>query len=57
MSDGYPRTASSETKPYDPNNPFKNRDPRLDLFILRSGESFAGISIDTEVGGLGWLWY
>ena len=52
MSDGYPRTASSETKPYDPNNPFKNRDPRLDLFILRSGESFAGISIDTEVGGL-----
>lgn len=52
MRDGYPRTSPSETTPYDPSNPFEDRDPRLDLFIIRSGESFAGITIDTEVGGL-----
>jgi hypothetical protein len=51
MSDGYPANASSADKPYDPNNMFENRDPRLDLFIIRTGENFAGITIDTYVGG------
>lgn len=51
MKDGYPRTASSPQNPYDANDMYSNRDPRLDLFIVRSGETFAGIAIDTYIGG------
>ncbi|MHA4845028.1 RagB/SusD family nutrient uptake outer membrane protein [Flavitalea antarctica] len=50
MNDGYPR-GTSPTKPYDENNIVVNRDPRLDLFIVRSGETFANIAIDARPGG------
>ena len=51
MADGYPRTSPSPEYPYNPSNVVSNRDPRLDLFIVRNGESFGGISIDTYTGG------
>ncbi|MEO7766224.1 MAG: RagB/SusD family nutrient uptake outer membrane protein [Ferruginibacter sp.] len=51
MSDGYPR-GTSPTKVYDPANVQANRDPRLDLFIVRSGETFANLAINTMPGGL-----
>jgi len=52
MRDGYPITATSASFPYDPSNAFKNRDSRLELFIVHSGETYAGITIDTSMGGL-----
>lgn len=51
MSDGYPITASSTEKPYKPGEMFAERDLRLNLFIVRTGENFANITIDTQVGG------
>ncbi len=50
MSDGYP-LGTSPTKPYDPANVQVNRDPRLDLFIVRNGETFANVAINTLPGG------
>lgn len=49
-SDGYPSDISSSVS-IDPLNPDANRDPRLDNFIVRNGESFAGITIATTSGG------
>lgn len=51
MIDGYP-LGSSPTKPYDPTNMVLNRDPRLDLFIVRNQEVFAKITLNTQAGGL-----
>ncbi len=51
MQDGYPRTSPSAENPYDPQDVSVNRDPRMDLFIVRTGESFGGITVDTYIGG------
>ena len=51
MNDGYP-LGTSPTKPYDPANVVTNRDPRLDLFIVRDGETWAKITMSTKVGAL-----
>ncbi len=51
MNDGHPR-GTSPTKPYDPENVTVNRDLRLDLFLVRSGEMFANVAINTKPGGL-----
>lgn len=51
MSDGFPRTAASTENPYDADDMFANRDPRLDQFIVRTGETFANITVNTQVGG------
>lgn len=52
MSDGYPR-GMSPNKTYDPLNVALNRDPRLDLFVVCNGESFAGLSsIQTKNGAI-----
>ncbi|MDO5446503.1 MAG: RagB/SusD family nutrient uptake outer membrane protein [Prevotellaceae bacterium] len=37
MSNGYPITVNSQV-PYDANNPYANRDPRLALYILYNGQ-------------------
>ncbi len=50
MADGYPK-GTSPTKPYDPNNVATNRDPRMDLFIVRNGETIFGLNIGTSAGG------
>ncbi|MFB6318166.1 RagB/SusD family nutrient uptake outer membrane protein [Saccharicrinis sp. FJH54] len=51
-SDGYP---ISESAVYDPNDPYNNRDSRLDKFIFYNGDEYkAGANtyvIDTYVGG------
>ena len=49
-SDGYPADVAS-TVTLDPANPHLNRDARLDNFIVRNGESFAGITIASATGG------
>ena len=51
MSDGYPR-GTSPGKAYDPANVQVNRDPRLDLFIVRTGETFANVVVNAKPGGL-----
>lgn len=51
MSDGYPITAPSVETPYNSQNQFANRDSRLDQFILRTGEDFGGITVNTAIGG------
>lgn len=52
MVDGYPR-GTSPTKTYDPNNVATNRDPRMDLFIVRNGESIFALptAVNTLAGG------
>lgn len=50
MSDGYPIGMSPDLG-YDETMAFDNRDPRLDMFIVRNGESFAKLTIETEAGG------
>lgn len=51
MVDGYPK-GTSPTKPYDPLNVATNRDPRLDLFVVRNGENIFGLSpVNTLAGG------
>jgi hypothetical protein len=51
MNDGYPM-GTSPSKTIDPNNVANNRDPRLDLFVVRDGETWAKLTIDTKAGGL-----
>lgn len=48
MSDGYPIDQSPD---YDGDQMFVNRDPRLDRFIVRDEESWAGLTMDTQQGG------
>lgn len=57
MKDGFPRGVSP-TNAYDPENVHVNRDPRLDLFIVRTGEVWASqgapkvaLTINTKLGG------
>ena len=49
-SDGYPASEVS-TVTLDPLIPHLNRDPRLDNFIARNGEAFAGITLATIPDG------
>ena len=48
MSDGTPITQSNI---YDPQNPYANRDPRLEKYIVVNGSSFGGGTINTGLGG------
>jgi len=46
---GYP--ISNPLSTFNPANPYANRDPRLDLYIVRNGLSFKSTTIKTGVGG------
>ncbi|WP_298495981.1 RagB/SusD family nutrient uptake outer membrane protein [uncultured Algibacter sp.] len=48
MQDGYPAT---EANGFDPQNPYANRDPRLEKYVVLNGSSFGGGLINTGVGG------
>jgi len=48
MENGFPATAANG---YDPQNPYANRDPRLEKFVVLNGSSFGGGNINTGVGG------
>ncbi|HPR31280.1 MAG TPA: RagB/SusD family nutrient uptake outer membrane protein [Prolixibacteraceae bacterium] len=48
MANGYPIDHPSSG--YDPNNPYKNRDPRLGEYILLNGSSFGGKTISVAQG-------
>ena len=39
------------TSGYNPNNPYNDRDPRLDLFIIRDNSTFKGRAVETFEGG------
>ncbi len=45
MANGFPITEAASG--YDPENPYANRDPRLDLYIIRDGSEFRGEIINT----------
>lgn len=49
MSNGYP--INTQNSGYDANNPYTDRDPRLNLFIIYNGSTFKGTTITTGVGG------
>ncbi|WP_405290846.1 RagB/SusD family nutrient uptake outer membrane protein [Algibacter sp. Ld11] len=48
MQDGYPAT---EANGFDPQNPYANRDPRLEKYVVVNGASYGGGIINTGVGG------
>ncbi|WP_298767189.1 RagB/SusD family nutrient uptake outer membrane protein [uncultured Polaribacter sp.] len=48
MADGTP---IEESMAYDPQNPFSNRDPRLQKFVVVNASSFGGGTINTGFGG------
>lgn len=48
-ANGYP--ISDANSEYDPANPYANRDPRLKLYIAYNGNTFAGKTLITGVGG------
>lgn len=48
MQNGFPATAANG---YDPQNPYSNRDPRLDKYVVTNGSTFGGATINTGVGG------
>lgn len=48
MQDGFPATAANG---FDPQNPYANRDPRLEKYVVVNGASFGGGIINTGVGG------
>jgi hypothetical protein len=49
MANGYPAT---EANGYDPQNPYENRDPRLNTYILCNGNSiYEGADVITGLGG------
>lgn len=48
MQDGQPAT---EANGFDPQNPYANRDPRLEKYVVVNGASFGGGIINTGVGG------
>ncbi|MDO6439571.1 RagB/SusD family nutrient uptake outer membrane protein [Cyclobacterium sp. 1_MG-2023] len=50
MSNGYP--ISHELSGYDPDNPYKNRDSRLDAYIIYNGSEFKNSTIFTYEGQL-----
>ncbi len=47
MANGFP--ISSEESGFDPNNPYENRDPRLDLYVVYHGSKMKGETILTGV--------
>lgn len=48
MLDGTP---ISESNIYDPQNPYANRDPRLEKYVVVNGADFGGGTINTGIGG------
>lgn len=48
MKNGYPATA---TNGFDNQNPYANRDPRLEKYIVLNGASYGGGTINTGFGG------
>ncbi len=48
MADGYPRGSSESMYDYDPNDPYVNRDPRLDKYILVNGGMIGSNTIYTD---------
>ena len=48
MQDGYPATQANG---FDPQNPYANRDPRLEKYVVVNGAEFGGGTINTGVGG------
>ena len=46
---GYPITHPESG--YNPSNPYANRDPRLDLYIIRDGSKYKNTTIKTGIGG------
>ena len=49
MANGLPITDPNSG--YDPQNPYANRDPRLDLYIIHDGSQYKGTTIHTAVDG------
>ena len=49
MANGLPITDPNSG--YDPQNPYANRDPRLELYIIHNGSTFKGATITTAVDG------
>jgi hypothetical protein len=50
MANGYPITDVANSG-YDPTNPYTDRDPRLQNYIVVNGSALAGVTILTETGG------
>jgi len=50
MADGYP-IGESPNFSYDKDNPYANRDPRLDKYVVYNGAIYCGYIIYTGVGG------
>ncbi|NJX14331.1 RagB/SusD family nutrient uptake outer membrane protein [Tamlana crocina] len=48
MMDGTP---AIQANGFDPQNPYANRDPRLDKYVVLNGSSFGGGTINTGLGG------
>jgi starch-binding outer membrane protein, SusD/RagB family len=48
MQDGFPATVDNG---FDPQNPYANRDPRLNKYIVTNGTEFGGGTINTGSGG------
>lgn len=48
MQNGFPATQANG---YDPTNPYLNRDPRLDKYVVVNQSSFGGGNINTGIGG------
>ena len=49
MRNGYP--IDHPNSGYDPNNPYKDRDPRFYMTVLFNGAEFAGSTVETFAGG------
>ena len=45
------KPVSDATSGYNPQNPYANRDPRMDLFIIRNGATFKSTAVETFTGG------
>jgi len=50
MKDGYPRGESPQYA-YNPQKPYDNRDPRLDMTVLHNGSNWLGTQLKTYQGG------
>lgn len=48
MQDGFPAT---EANGFDPQNPYANRDPRLEKYVVVNGAEYGGGTINTGLGG------
>ena len=51
MANGYPITADQSLSNYNPENPFAGRDKRLSMTVLKNGDVFKGVTIQTYNGG------